>query len=173
MNDLKEKEIWKEIKDYEGLYEISNLGNVRTFKSKKKIKPVEQSAHKYYTVALSKGKKRTTYLIHRLVAQAFVPNPQNYNEINHKDKDTHNNIYSNLEWCTHTWNMNHYWNNNARVAQYSKTGDFIAEYIDMDAVMLKYPDYNRTNVNMNLNGMTKSAYGFVWKYIHTEENADS
>ena len=97
------KEIWKDIKGYEGKYQISNLGKVKSLIGNSKIlKPEIRTG--YYSVSLMKNKKKHYYRIHRLVAEAFIPNPNNLPMVNHKDEDKLNNIASNLEWCDNTYN---------------------------------------------------------------------
>lgn len=109
-------EIWKPIKGYEGLYEVSNFGRVRSLdhivKSKGGTRMVKgriiQSRSKtngYMRVNLWKDNVANTFLVHRLVAEAFLDNPNNYTEVNHKDENKQNNKDSNLEWCTHQYNM--------------------------------------------------------------------
>lgn len=105
-------EEWKAIEGYEGLYEISNLGNVRSlnYRNKKgciKIMNPKNTTTGYYNICLMKDKKKTYPKIHRLVAQAFIPNPDNKPIVNHIDGDKHNNAVSNLEWCTHKENTAH------------------------------------------------------------------
>ena len=112
-----EQEIWKDIKGYEGLYQVSNMGRIKSLKRKVKnkngyrianekiIKPVLTDTCKYYAVGLHKNKKRKTLLVHRLVAINFIPNPNNYTEVNHKDENKQNNNVNNLEWCNHKYNM--------------------------------------------------------------------
>lgn len=108
------KEIWKDIKEYEGLYQISNLGRVRslTFRNnkcltKRKIplimKPNIRSG--YYIINLRKNNIRVSKQIHRLVAEAFIPNPQNKSIVNHKDFNKQNNNIDNLEWCSQKENV--------------------------------------------------------------------
>lgn len=102
-------EIWKDIKGYEGTYQISNLGSVKSFIGKTKIlknsKPIKRKDGNYsYPKVQLKGK---TYRIHRLVALAFIPNPENKSEVNHKDKNINNNTLDNLEWCTEYENRIH------------------------------------------------------------------
>ncbi len=100
------KEIWKPILGYENLYNISNLGNVFSIKNNRNIKPTKNSKG-YLMVGLCKKKKRKSCLVHRLVAKAFIDNPSNLPEINHKDENPSNNAASNLEWCTHKYNMSY------------------------------------------------------------------
>ena len=101
-------EIWKNIQGYEGLYQISNLGRVKSlhYNKEKILKPNKYGAG-YYGVALSKNNKHKRYSIHRLVAIAFIPNPNNLPQVNHKDEDKTNNRVDNLEWCTNEYNMNY------------------------------------------------------------------
>lgn len=107
------KEIWKDIPDYNGIYKISNFGNVRRYstycKKDNRIPEyhiVKTHIHKlgYYRVTLSKNNKSKNYLLHRLVAQVFIPNPNNLPQVNHKDENKLNNNVNNLEWCTRSYN---------------------------------------------------------------------
>lgn len=107
------KEIWKDIKNYEGLYQISSLGRVRsllfrngtTRKKQTKLLSQTNNGNGYLIVSLSKNKKRKNKYIHRLVAEAFIPNDKNYKIINHIDKNKQNNNVNNLEWCTQKYNV--------------------------------------------------------------------
>ena len=113
-------EIWKDILGYEGLYQISNLGDVRSlnYNHTGEIKLLKQSTDKYgyKRVGLFKNGKEKKYLIHRLVAMTFIPNPDNLPIINHKDEDKTNNNVNNLEWCTYEYN-NNYGTRNERVSE--------------------------------------------------------
>ena len=100
-----QKEIWKDIKGYEGLYMVSNLGNVYSHLSNKKMKPGNDRG--YLKVNLSKDKKVKQFTVHRLVALAFLPNKNNYPCVNHKDENPSNNNVNNLEWCTYEYNNNY------------------------------------------------------------------
>ena len=113
------QEIWKDIKGYEGKYQVSNFGNVRSLmyhnaKGIKRIsllKPATDGSG-YFRCALSKNNILTTFKVHRLVAQAFIPNPNNYPQINHIDGNKKNNRVENLEWCTNSMNQIHAYSNN-------------------------------------------------------------
>lgn len=99
-------EIWKPVTGYEGLYEVSNLGNVRSlFRYKRVLHP--STTNGYLTVELWKDHKRKRIGVHRLVAQCFCENPLNKPMVNHKDETKTNNHASNLEWVTHIENCNY------------------------------------------------------------------
>lgn len=101
------EEIFKDIEGYEGLYQVSNLGNVKNLKTGRILK---QQLHKgYWRVGLRKDNKKKTYSTHRLVAIAFVenPNPEKFDIINHKDENKANCRWDNLEWCDLTYNLNY------------------------------------------------------------------
>lgn len=105
-------EIWKDIKDYEMLYQISNLGNVKSLHcNKEKIMKltIRSKNYPYYFVGLLKNGKRKYFAVHRLVAQAFVNNPNNYNQVDHLDGNKLNNNANNLAWVTPKENTNRAW----------------------------------------------------------------
>ena len=112
---MTKSETWKDVVDYEGLYKVSDKGNVYSVARKDSIgrklggrilKP-GYDRDGYLRVYLCKNGKRKTRFIHRLVAGAFVPNPNGYSEINHRDENKVNNYANNLEWCTRRHNVNH------------------------------------------------------------------
>ena len=104
-------EIWKDIEGYEGLYQVSNLGRVKSLKASKikseRIRKSYQQSSGYISIVLCKNGKVTNHKIHRLVANAFIDNPDNLPEINHKDEDKTNNCVDNLEWCDSSYNKNY------------------------------------------------------------------
>lgn len=117
------EEIWKDIKGYEGLYQVSNTGKVRSldrkvwnYTKKGRILKMHNNGHGYYNVSLhNKEKTEKHAYIHILVAKAFIPNPNNYEQVNHKDFDKSNNSANNLEWVSRKQNVLHY-----RESSYSK-----------------------------------------------------
>lgn len=116
------KEIWRDISGYEGLYQVSNSGNVRSMNYNKKpgnIKELKQKLRNngYLEVHLSKDGKRKYFLVHRLVAEAFLENPDNKPQVNHIDGDKSNNNVSNLEYATNSENQRHAYDNGLKNAQ--------------------------------------------------------
>jgi hypothetical protein len=113
------KEMWKPIKGYDGIYEISNLGRIKSLSRqvggkggckyilKERYLKLEETKTGYIKVILSRNWKYKTVLVHRLVAEAFIPNPHNLPCINHKDERKNNNNVDNLEWCTRKYNSNY------------------------------------------------------------------
>ena len=105
------EEIWRDIKGYEGKYMVSNLGRVKSLiykrTGKEEILKAYDNGHGYLFVILCKDGKDKTCRVNRLVAQAFLENPDNLPEVNHKDEDKTNNCVENLEWCSKLYNINY------------------------------------------------------------------
>lgn len=114
------QEIWKDIPGFENIYQVSNIGNVKTLdkyvnssiknnnKVKRKTKILKQyNKNGYLQVSLSKENKRYYFGVHRLVAMAFLPNTNNLPQVNHKDENKLNNKVDNLEWCSAKYNCNY------------------------------------------------------------------
>ena len=99
-------ERWLPINGYEGLYEVSSNGNIKSFKKGVFLKP-ETLPFGYLRVCLTKNKNSRHFMIHRLVAEAFIPNPDNLPFVNHKDENKTNNCVENLEWCDSKYNNNY------------------------------------------------------------------
>ena len=123
-------EIWKPVVGYEGLYEVSNLGRVKAlgnglkcsrFKGKEIIMKQEVSNVGYNRVSLRKNRKYKHWGVHRLVAIAFLPNPNNLPIVNHKDENPLNNCVDNLEWCTQKYNVNHANSQKKKVESFKKS----------------------------------------------------
>lgn len=176
------KEEWKSVVGYEGLYEVSDYGNIRSvdrvvdkgrYLSFRKGKPLKQHTHKkgYKEVHLCKNGEEKILKVHRLVAFAFIPNPNNLPQINHKDENTANNCVSNLEWCDGSYNIN-YGERNKRIAekvgfginQFTTEGVFVRRYSSVRQAAketgIKYPSILETARC----GRCKSAGGFLWVY---------
>lgn len=101
-------QFWKDIPEYEGLYSISNLGNIWNHKFQKNMKSRLCKRNGYLKIGLTKDSKQTTFLVHRLVAIAFIPNPENKREVNHINLNKIDNTVNNLEWVTPKENVD--WN---------------------------------------------------------------
>lgn len=171
-------EIWKDIEGYEGLYQVSNLGRVkslaRTCKSKGNgIRDVTERIRKttinncgYVMVSLHKDKKIKNCAMHRLVANAFIDNPNNLPQINHKDGDKTNNQSDNLEWITSSDNNKHKFNelgyrpHNCKKIRRSDGLEF-----DSAAEAARYMNGYAGHLSQVCNGSRNKAYGYGWEYI--------
>ena len=107
-------EVFVDIKGYEGEYQISNLGNVKSLKRNKILSPSPHTKGYLKAQLLHNGKRKMVY-IHRLVAEAFIPNPKELSQVNHKDGNRKNNAVENLEWCSCQENIIHSWRNAVEV----------------------------------------------------------
>lgn len=166
----KEKEIFREIDGFPD-YEVSNLGRVCSFKGKypKILKPRKNSCG-YLYVILYTGGKGVRKTIHRLVAEAFVPNPENKPEVNHIDEDKKNNVAENLEWVTRRENNNHGTRNRRMaeaqgkaVVQYTTEGVFLAEYPSIKEAG-RVTGINKSHICQVCRGKEKTAGGYIWCY---------
>jgi len=191
------EEIWKDIKGYEDIYQVSNLGNVKRInyfdkQNKDKYKNQEKrlvfiNLNGYYRVVLSKCGINKNYFVHRLVAQAFIPNPENKPFINHINGTKTDNKVENLEWCTAKENTQHARNtglfteemitrkkgkNNwasKKVNQYDLNGKFIRQWECVRDV-LRELKIDNTSIYKCCKGIRKTAGGFIWKYEKQKNN---
>jgi len=135
-------EEWKDIKGYEGLYQVSNIGRVRSLTYRRcvnGIKTISQASiilksfdnGKGYKVVTLKKEKKKNHYVHRLVADAFIPNPDALSEVNHRDFDRGNNNALNLEWCTRKQNIDYSIEN--RAMQHNTVGRSGIRYISIDS----------------------------------------
>ena len=113
--------MWKDIKGFEKLYQISNKGQIKSLTKKRGFYQAKEMILKqkitkfgYANITLLKNNKPSFCVVHRLVAETFIPNPENKPQVNHKDGNKLNNHVSNLEWCTCSENMKHAYKNNLR-----------------------------------------------------------
>ncbi len=162
-------EIWHDIEGYEGLYQVSNKGRVKSlYNGSERILKLHDDGRGYLKAHLTKENTSKHIRVHRLVANAFIPNPENKPQVNHKDENKKNNCVENLEWITHVDNCN-YGTRNERVSrkllQYSKDGEFIKEW--QSAVEVKRVlSINNSNIIQCCRGNPNhtTAGGFVWRY---------
>lgn len=183
-------EFWKDINDYEGLYQVSNLGRVKSLtrilkdgrKWEEKIIKPGNNGHGYLQVNLHKNGKQKNFFIHRLVAEAFIPNPDNLPYVNHKDEDKTNNLVSNIEWCTHEYNIN-YGTRNERasktmsgvyntkksktVLQLRKNGSLVRVWPSASEVERQL-QFNQGSISKCCLGERHSAYGYKWCYANNK-----
>lgn len=175
------QEIWKDIKGFEGYYQVSNFGNVKSlyrivkrgtnYKSvnERILRPYFHGGYPEVVLTIS-GNKRT-FPIHRLVAEAFIPNPNNLPIINHKDENPSNNCVDNLEWCTYSYNLSY---NNIRVKsaiskrkairQYTKDGIFIKEWSHAREAA-EALNLNKRAIYECCKGRCKTSGGYIWKRV--------
>ena len=168
-------ENWKAIAGYEGIYEVSDMGRVKSlgndkYRKEKILKPRKNTGG-YPYVNLYKDGKRKTITVHRLVAKAFIPNHNNLETVNHKDEVKTNNVADNLEWMSQRDN-NNYGTHNKRMAEalskqvqmFDKfTGELLATFPSlMEAERVTGIDDG--NISKCCLGKLKSAGGYVWRY---------
>ena len=147
----------KDVVGYEGLYAVTSCGRVWSYKYKKFLKPgVNKNGYMY--VFLSKDNLLIKHYIHRLVAGAYIPNPNNLHEVDHIDNDKNHNYVNNLQWLSHKDNSRK--SNNKPILQYDLDGNFVKEW-ECTADVGK--DF-RINIIHCLKGRNKTAYNYIWKY---------
>lgn len=179
------KEIWKDIKGYEGLYQISNYGKVKSLDRIKKSslknqdfvrvksRILKQYTNKkgYLLVQLNKNGMGKTKQLHRLVAEAFIPNPDKLSEVNHKDENPGNNCADNLEWCDSKYN-NNYGTRIDRmtisIEQYTKDNIFIKLWKNEAEIIKVLKIYHTGDC---CKGKRKTAGGYIWKYFGDSGNS--
>jgi len=192
------EEQWKDIFGYEGLYQVSNLGRVRslprngTVNDIKILKPKKEN-NGYLRIGLCKNGEQKLYSIHRLVASAFIPNDDLFKtDINHKDENKENNNVENLEWCDAYYNNNYgnritkaniknrqngcfdkfgKWvinNLSKSVLQYDLNGNFIQTWKSLMDIH-RTLGFSYSHISQCCNGKRKTANGFIWKYKNDDE----
>ena len=160
-------EHWKAITGYEGLYEVSDLGRVKSLNynhtGKEKILKPQKTNNGYLRVDLCKDGKLKHSKVHRLVAEAFIPNPNNLETVNHKDEVKTNNTVSNLEWMSRVDNKRYSANKSVKMFDKS-TGELLATFPSTREAE-RVTGINNGNISTCCNGKIKSSGGYVWRYI--------
>lgn len=163
-------EIYKDIEGYEGLYQISNEGRVKSIRfGKERLLKPKTERKGYLRVDLSKDGKQKSCLVHRLVAMAFIPNHTNLPQVNHKDEDKTNNRVDNLEWCDCTYNNNYGTAIERKVRKLSQP----ILCVELNKVFQSANEaarwLNKKSAQAGiwncLTGKYNSAYGYKWKYV--------
>ena len=184
---MQNNEIWKDIPGYENLYQVSNLGRIKRLykrygKCRKYIKYepyiINGSVNDkgYKCVILSINNKHKTYKVHRLVAEAFIPNPNNLLQVNHKDENKLNNNVDNLEWCDAKYNSNY----GTRIERCTSPNKKKVVQLDIDTykIIKIYNSVVEASMEMNIKhqnisavcrGERNKAGGFIWKYFEEEK----
>lgn len=190
-------EEWRDIEGYEGLYQISNEGRVKSLNyhrrsGEEKIMKARADRYGYMYISLCENGKHKTHKVHRLVANAFIPNPDNLPQVNHKDEDkTNNNIVlnsdgsidedkSNLEWVTAKENSN-YGSHGKKIAEalsipidmLTKQGEFIRQFPSAKEAEIYlcangFPKVSRSHICNCCKGKRKTHCGFKWEYTKKE-----
>ena len=169
------KEIWRDIDGYEGRYQVSDQGRVKSLerKGRRKERILKPGLDKdgYLLVNLWAGGKQKNHKVHRLVCQAFHENPDGKPCVNHIDENKTNNCASNLEWCTHKENNTHGTRNervaktqSRPVAQYAQDGELIKIWPSTREAE-RQTGFRHGYICKTANGKRKQAYGFIWKYV--------
>ena len=183
-------EIWKDIEGYEGYYQVSTMGRVRSldryvlkcghnYLLKGRIKTLSTRYDGYIQVKLHKGKKQETITVHILVARAFIPNPNNYKYCNHRDENPANNCVENIEWCDASYNTN-YGTRNARSGKklsktvYQYDGNELVGIWQSTKIAGRFLGISPGNISDCARGVYNTAGGFTWSYVsHINNNQNA
>ena len=177
------KEIWKDIKGYEGLYQISNLGNVKKLINNKYMAISKDLGYETVKLTNKNGNRRHLFL-HRIIADVFIPNPNNYKIVNHIDCNKFNNNIKNLEWCTQKENVKHAWKNNLcertkkACAKNGKNNSKKIIQLDKNKNIVKVwestMEIERTlkikhnNISFCCKNKERTAKGYYWEYYNQD-----
>ena len=165
-------ETWKNIKGYEGFYQVSSEGRIKSLKwNKERILNPGIDRGGYLQVGLCAGGKKKTLKVHRLVCEAFHDNPDSKPDVNHINEDKTDNRACNLEWCTRRENLNHGTRNERSakalskpICQYTLDEKIVKTWASLTEVK-RQTGFGQSHISEVANGNRKTAYGFIWKYI--------
>lgn len=164
------QEIWKEIKDTNGFYYVSNFGNVYSVLNSKILK-LRNNGNGYLCIYLRLNNNiKKKFFIHRLVAETFIPNSNNLPQVNHKDENKMNNCVDNLEWCTAKYNQN-YGNVKQKVLNTKSQRYYKVQNVDTGKMYLnpiaaeRETGIHHDSISRNCRGESKTAGGYRWRYI--------
>ena len=172
-------EEWRDVAGYEGLYQVSSEGRVKSLERKgckreRILKPGVRSKG-YLFVVLCAGGKSRMFSVHRLVCQAFHDNPENKLDVNHMNENKTDNRACNLEWSTRKENCNHGTRNvrmaiakSRPIAQYTLNGKLLKVW-PSTAEVERRAGFDHSAISKAANGNRKTAYGFRWKYVERKE----
>lgn len=155
----------KDILNYEGLYAVTSCGRVWSYRNNKFLAP--QLHNKYYQITLSKDGVKKTYLIHKLVAEAYIPNPNNLPQINHKDENSLHNWVNNLEYCDAKYNNNYGSHREKQIKSQGKR----CMCVETEKIYPSTEEAARqlgiqgTNIRKVCRGEAKTAGGYCWRYL--------
>lgn len=157
------QEVWKPIKGFEGLYEVSNFGRIKN-RHGRILKP-RLYDNKYLYVILYRKQAYKNFRVHRITAQTFIPNPLNFPEVNHKDGNKLNNNCLNLEWCTRQENIRHsnniLGNSHCRPIMCLETRQIFNSIKNA----AKFYNIDPSSLTKHLKGKYKISCGYHWKYL--------
>lgn len=187
-------EVWRPVRNFEGLYEVSNLARVRSLDRvvrggnamsdnypinlKGRILKQCMAGNGYLFVVLCKDGKHKHVTVHRLVAETFIPNPDNLPEINHKDENKSNNVVSNLEWCDRSYNVNYGTSLEKRsrkcfkcIEQLTLDGQHVA-YYESTAELERSSNgrYSTTAIYNAARGRSSCSGGYKWRYVEKTDD---
>lgn len=181
LNSIVNKEVWKDVLGYKGLYKVSNLGNIKslprkgTIKTEKLLKPkIDKDG--YLCVTLYKNNSRKNYYVHRIVAMSFINNYNNLPQVNHIDGNKQNNNTNNLEWCTNQDNIQHAWRIGLKKRRYGKDNDkskIVYQYnnkleliniYDSTRDVERKTGFSHSHIAKCCNNKYKTVGGYKWSY---------
>ena len=162
-------EYWMPISGFEGLYEVSNLGRVKSLPratTSGRILKSSSNGMGYQHIVLTKNGKQKDFYVHRLVAEAVLPNPENLPEVNHKSEDKTDNRVENLEWCTKDYNLK-YGTAQQRSLEHQHSVTVTNGVLTFNSLKeaAKYFNVGKTAICNCLKGRTQTCCGFSWSYV--------